>query len=343
MNYTLKIVEIRKETEDAITLCFKQPGLKKVKYLAGQYLTLIFRINGRRYVRPYSFSSCPSVDEFLEITVKRVPMGIVSNHINDVVKVGDVVEVMPPMGDFIYHPNPKIDSVYLWGAGSGITPLISLAKHILHMEPSVHVNLIFGNRNYESVICADQIGALAEKFSVNFVVKHFHTKLSVHKSNAFVVEGRISHPEVLKIIEGEKNLENSLHYICGPVGLKTSVKEALVDSSVLLENIFVEDFELIRDPKEYDDILSQSIQLDFNGDEIMLEVTKGRSILEAALDADIELPYSCQTGNCSSCLGELLSGDIRMIGLSKPRNDLGKTKILLCCSHPLSDNVHVKI
>ena len=89
--YTLTIQEIRRETEDTITLCFKQPGLRKIKYQAGQYITLIVRINGRKYARPYSFSSAPSVDVTLDVTVKRVPGGVVSNFINTELKVGDVV------------------------------------------------------------------------------------------------------------------------------------------------------------------------------------------------------------------------------------------------------------
>ena len=81
--YTLTIQEIRKETRDTITLCFKQPGIRKIRYQAGQYITLIVRINGRKYARPYSFSSSPSVDSFIEVTVKRMPDGIVSNYIHN--------------------------------------------------------------------------------------------------------------------------------------------------------------------------------------------------------------------------------------------------------------------
>jgi len=139
LNYILKVVEIRKETNDTVTLCFKQPGLKKIKYLAGQYLTLIFRINGRRYIRPYTFSSCPGVDSYLEVTVKRVENGLVSNHINDMVNVGDSIEVMPPMGDFVYKTNPTIKDVYLWSLDSGITPLLSIAKYMLFTEIESHI------------------------------------------------------------------------------------------------------------------------------------------------------------------------------------------------------------
>src|SRR3954464_7515541 len=97
-HYTLKVIELRTETTDTITVVFKQPGLKKINYVAGQYLTLIFRINGRRYIRPYSFSSAPGVDSTLNVTIKRVPGGIISNHILDKVSVGDLIETIQPMG-----------------------------------------------------------------------------------------------------------------------------------------------------------------------------------------------------------------------------------------------------
>jgi ring-1,2-phenylacetyl-CoA epoxidase subunit PaaE len=159
VNYTLKVISIRKETTDTNTIVFKQPGLKKIKYLAGQYLTLIFKINNRKYIRPYSFSSAPGFDANLEITVKRVPGGVVSNHIIDKLAVGDVVEVIEPMGDFTIH-NEFINNnthIVLWGAGSGITPLFSLAKYALQNSKAQHITLVYGNRSFESVIFDEQL------------------------------------------------------------------------------------------------------------------------------------------------------------------------------------------
>jgi len=343
MNYTLKVAEIRKETVDTVTLCFKQPGLKKIKYTAGQYLTLIFRINGRRYIRPYSFSSCFGVDSFIEVTIKRVVNGIVSNHVIDAVKEGDSIEVMPPMGDFTFDSTKGYTSVYLWGVGSGITPLIAIAKHILNYEEGVSVNLIYGNRNNESTIFLNQIAALETKFADRFFVKHFHTRLVVDENNPYVIKGRIDDEKAASILGENTNLENAAHYICGPAGLKESVKKALALKNIDADRIYSEDFELVKDPKDFEDVFSQTINLNFNGRQFELEVVKGQSILEAALNADIELPYSCQTGNCSTCKGKLVSGGSRMIGLDKKREDLAADEYLLCCTYPLTDNVHIEL
>lgn len=343
MNYTLKVIEIRKETEDTVTLCFKQPGLKKIKYEAGQYLTLILRINGRRYIRPYSFSSCPEVDSFLEITVKRVENGLVSNHINDMIQVGDSIEVMPPMGDFVYDQTQAFEDVYFWGVGSGITPLISIIKYILSKTIAVKVHLNYGNKNHESTIFKDQIEQLKIQYAGRFIVRHFHTRLFVDEALPHLIQGRIDQAKALQILDESLDEKKCAHYICGPAGLKESVKSAILNKFGNLENVFSEDFELVKDPKDLIDVHTQNVLLNFDGNAYQLEVAKGKSILEAALNADIELPYSCQTGNCSTCKGKLLDGKAKMIGLSKEREDLAIDEFLLCCTHPLTENVHIEI
>ncbi len=124
--YSLTIVDIKRETLDTCTLCFKQPGLRKIKYKAGQFITLFLKLNGRNYARAYSFSSAPSCNTLLEVTVKKVPSGIVSNYINTELNIGDVVEVSEPKGTFIVQNLDFSGTVYLWGVGSGITPLFSI-------------------------------------------------------------------------------------------------------------------------------------------------------------------------------------------------------------------------
>ena len=122
--YSLKILNIKKETGDTISIHFKQPGLKKIKYLAGQYISLILNVNGRKYIRPYSFSSSPLKDENLIITIKKIKNGIVSSFIHDNIKVGDIIEVIEPQGEYIYIKKDEIEELYFWCVGTGITPMI---------------------------------------------------------------------------------------------------------------------------------------------------------------------------------------------------------------------------
>ena len=341
-NYTLKVHDIKKETKDTITICFKQPGLKKIKYHAGQYLTLSTRINGRKYTRPYSFSSAPSVDSFLETTIKRVPNGIFSNHIHDTLQVGDIVEVMEPMGDFVYTHDEFFNSIYFWGVGSGITPLISIIKEVLISNPQAQVYLIYGNKNFESTIFLDLINELLKKYPENLKVWHFHTLYNHDEHYHIVNSGRINIEFILDLLQ-DKDVKQTKHYICGPIDLKNTIKEALGGLNCPKENIFSEDFELVRNPKDFEDIIAHNVKIHYQGNNTNVADKKGKSVLEAALDAGIELPYSCQTGSCNTCKGKLVTGELRMIGLSKERDDLEKEDYLLCCSYPLTDNILVAI
>ncbi|MGA6119740.1 FAD-binding oxidoreductase [Sphingobacterium anhuiense] len=339
--YTLSVIDVKRETSDTITLVFKQPGLRKIKYLAGQYLTLIFRINGRRYLRPYSFSSCPTTDVTLDVTVKRVHNGLVSNHIHDMVSVGDSIEVLEPMGDFGSMGISEGD-IYLWGVGSGITPLISMAKDILIQKSGVKVHLLYGNRDLENTIFLELIKTLQSLYNDRFNVIYFYTQLSVEPELPMWVRGRITKESIVKILQNQE-IQNCQHYICGPLGLKDSLISTLIELGFPRQEIFSEDFELIKDPKDFVDIHTRTVKLKFEHQDINLEVVKGKGILESALDAGVDLPYSCQTGNCSTCKAEVLHGQVKMIGLEKERVDLRVNETLLCCSYPVSDDVVVKI
>lgn len=341
--YTLTIQEIQRETDDTITICFKQPGLRKIKYLAGQYITLILRINGRKYARAYSFSSAPSVDATLDVTVKRVPGGVVSNYINDELKVGDVVEVLEPMGDFTYENCHPIQTIFLWGVGSGITPLFSIIKDVLHKFRGTAIHLIYGNKNQESTIFRNQLSLLKQEYPTVFSMTNFYSQSdNVIESNS-IHKGRISSEFVTNLVAQQKNVNESFHYICGPKGLKDTIQSSLMDLDVPSSSIFVEEFELVIDPKELEDIKDSKVTVFFQGEQSEIFVPKGKSILDVALDNDIELPYSCQTGNCSTCKGKLKEGQLKMLGLTKEREDLSQDEFLLCCSYPLVSEVNIEV
>lgn len=340
--YTLKVQEIRQEIADTITLCFKQPGLKKIKYLAGQYLTLSFRINGRRYSRPYSFSSAPTVDGLLETTIKRVPNGIISNYVNDTIQIGDVVEVLEPMGDFIYTHDEVTKVLYLWGVGSGITPLFSILKEVLVVQPLVQVRLVYGNKNVNSTIFQAKLDELLAKYSDRLQVWHFHTQSEASTFNSFVKSGRINAEFIINLLHGEE-IAKTKHYICGPIGMKETIKTVLQTLQCPENAIFSEDFELVKNPKDFEQISTQEVTVAFENIATTLTVEKGKSVLEAALDAGLELPYSCQTGSCDTCKATLKTGSMRMIGLTKERHDLESNEFLLCCSHPLTEGVCIEI
>ena len=272
-NYSLTILEIIQETDDTKTFVFKNPIFNKIKYEAGQYLTLLLRINGRKYVRPYSFSSTPLVDSLLSITVKRVSNGIVSNYIYNSFKVGDVIEVMEPKGDFLLNKKESIYSIYFWGVGSGITPLFSLIKEVLNSRPNTVVHLVYGNKNKDSTIFKTQLKKLQEEHPLVFNMSIFYSQEDTFELNDTNHKGRITSTFVANLLSKNKNTKESLHYICGPFGLKELIKNKLQDLEVSMSSIFTEDFELTIDPKELSDvedckaIIDAFIETPFSNDE----------------------------------------------------------------------------
>ena len=340
--YTLKVHDIKQETKDTVTLCFKQPGLKKIKYRAGQYLTLSLRINRRKYFRPYSFSSAPSVDSFLETTIKRVPGGTVSNFINDEIKIGDSIEVLEPMGDFVFDENEAIETIYFWGVGSGITPLISMIKEVLITKPLIKIHLVYGNKKDDTTLFLLLIKELASTYPATFTFTLFYSQTEMNEDTIQVKGGRIHQSFIIDLVK-DSEVSKTLHYICGPSDLKETIKKTLTILKYPNSNIFSEDFELVIDPKDFEDILTQNVTISFRGVEKQLVVLKGKSILDVALDAGIEVPYSCQTGSCNTCKGKLIRGKMKMLGLTGKREDLNQDEYLLCCSYPLSDNVYLEI
>jgi ring-1,2-phenylacetyl-CoA epoxidase subunit PaaE len=268
----------------------------------------------------------------------------VSNYIIDKLNVGDLVEVMEPMGDFTLSNDYVMPEthVFLWGAGSGITPLMSIAKYALYNKLAHHVTLVYGNRTSESVIFYDKIKSLKGHYKDTFTALHFHTLPAISADNPDVIQGRIDPDKVLSALKLEDDLNSSVHYVCGPVGLKESVKGALLKLGINRQRIFCEDFEIERDPKEFENIVTRSVSINKNGHKTAVEVIKGKSILEAGLDSLLELSYSCQTGNCTVCKATLIKGEIKMIGAQKIDN-LKTGECLLCCSFPVDDNVEVGV
>ncbi|RYY08296.1 MAG: 2Fe-2S iron-sulfur cluster binding domain-containing protein [Sphingobacteriaceae bacterium] len=343
LQFTLKVVKIQPETKDTITVCFKQPGLKKVKYLAGQYLTLIFRINGRIYHRPYSFSSAPNIDSNLNITVKRVPDGIVSNYIVDNLKIGDVVEVLEPMGDFILEDKNILNENHLvfWGAGSGITPLFSIIRYALNKNLVKYITLVYGNRNQETAIFYQAINELQKQYSSNFSVKYFYTDFTSIETNPTITQGRINAQNIVELVKNSSDFD-TYHYICGPVGLSDLVKNTLQTQGVYHDHIFSENFELNVNPKVFEEISAQTVLIRKADQEYYVNVAKGETILEAGLNAMVDLSYSCQTGNCLLCKARLLAGELKSI-VTSSNLFLEKDECLLCCSLPLTNNIKLLV
>ena len=352
--YFLKVKEIERETPDAVTIHFWHPLNEVISYKPGQFITLLLPMNGEKIRRSYSMSSSPYTDVSLAVSVKAVPGGLMSNYLNEQLKVGDILEVMEPMGHFttdLLAENKR--TVVFIGAGSGITPLISIAKSVLMVEPDSNVILIYGNRDEQSILFREKLEQLTEKYESRFRLVH---TLSQPASPAWKGEsGRLNRSHILKILEQfpEVDVRHAEYFICGPEGM---MEEALVALQVLQvdsQKIHKESFASANTLKAQGEVMvheedgslkKREITVLYEGSEFKVTVEPHQSILEAALEMDIDLPYSCQAGMCTACLGRCVSGKVQLDeedALSEAERNAGF--ILTCVAHPMSDDVIVEV
>lgn len=349
--YFLKVKEVKKDTEDAVTITFWHPLNEVIMYKPGQFLTVIVDPGtGKKERRSYSMCTSPYTDISPAITVKRIAGGLVSNFLYDHVKPGDVLEVMEPMGVFTFNPNSeKKREVVLIAAGSGITPLISIAKAALIVEPETRVVLLYGNRSEGSVLFKDELDALERKYKDRLVVIHSLSQPSADWSGHV---GRLTKPKVLKLLDEVEALEfsNAEVYLCGPEEMMEDARRALDVSGFRPEKIHRESFLPAgssghdQDPAEIGEaIVKREIVLRYEGSEYRLTVQPHESVLEAALNNDIDLPYSCQAGMCTACIARTVSGEVHLDEREALTDaELADGYILTCCAHPLTDDVVIE-
>jgi ring-1,2-phenylacetyl-CoA epoxidase subunit PaaE len=346
--YNLKVKEVIEETPEAITIRFKQPLFRKVKYKAGQFLTLITNIDGTTHRRSYSMCSTPNLDSDIAVTVKRLEGGLVSNYLNDNLEAKQSMQVMEPMGNFIVEPNKELKRhIVLIGAGSGITPLMSILRGILFFEPESQVSLLYGNRKEESVIYGKQLQELKEKFADRFELIYSYTQPSPGWGG---FTGRIDEQMVVNVLNRlPKTPPADTHYfLCGPAGVIDAGEAALKRLKVNKSNIHHESFYSTTPDEAVEaatsELKEQLVKIIVDGETHEVMVPPSKSILDAGLDEGVDMPFSCQSGVCTACRGRCLTGKVQMVegdGLSAAEIEEGY--VLTCVGHPLTDNVVVEI
>lgn len=313
----LKIVEVVKETADAITIHFKQPFWSKLKYSSGQFLTLLVHIDGKIERRCYSLNSAPKVDKTISVTVKRIKDGKVSNHLFNTVKAGDKMKVLHPMGEFKLTPDPKSKRhIVLFGAGSGITPLMSILKTVIHEEPNSVVSLFYGNRDEESIIFNVELTALAEANKDRLNLVHI---LEEPGDFADCYKGRVERSQVPELMKQVPQFPfgQTECYICGPSGMMIEAEEGLKAAGIPDQNINIEKFSApppsAEEAKSVGVFLeNREVVIEVKGKQHRIPVQANRTILDAALDEKLKLPYVCLDGICGSCKAERVSGEVHM-------------------------------
>jgi ring-1,2-phenylacetyl-CoA epoxidase subunit PaaE len=343
---TLKVKEVKRETADAVSITFDIPeNLKSdYKYIQGQYLTLKMMLNNEDIRRSYSVCSSPYLNEDLRVAVKAVEGGRMSTYVNTKLKSGDIIDVMTPMGSFHSKLDAKQSKKYvLFAGGSGITPMLSHIKSILNQEPSSSITLVYANKNIASTIFHNDLKALEnDRFNRIDVLEEGAT-------DAFY-EGMLTKEKCRAIIEKHLDLNNTNEiFICGPGPMMENVKAVLETLQIAKEKIHIEYFSAVIADIEKAEVKAVDTNANVNANITILQygiettfklATKGMSVLDAAVQAGVDAPFSCKGAVCCTCRGKVLEGQVKMdANFALTDKEVEEGFILTCQSHPLTERV----
>lgn len=336
----VRVREVIHETADACSFVVEpeEEAAASFEYRAGQFLTVRVPDVGTGAARCYSLSSSPYSDPAMKFTVKRVQGGHGSNWLCDTVSTGDELEVLPPAGTFT--PSSLDEPVALIAGGSGITPVIAIAKSIL-FGGSGDVVLIYANRDEASVIFADELRALESEFGDRFTVLHILESLQGYPTRRTLT--LLLHPFTGRDV-----------YICGPTPLMSLAAEVCAEAGIPGTRVHSERFLSIRqdpfavepaagsDENTAEDIACM-VRVSIDGADHVVPWTAGRKLLDALLSAGIDAPYSCREGACSACVCSLKSGRVHLAHNEVLADeDLADGYILTCQAEPVTDEISIE-
>lgn len=316
--YQIKVKEVRREIEDAVSVAFDIPeGLMSTfTFSPGQYVTLKTNVQGEELRRSYSICSAPHEGE-LRVAIKQIEGGKFSTYANQTLKEGDSLEAMPPMGNFKWSQGAEPSHLVGWAAGSGITPMMSIAKTVLQSDEHSTFTLFYGNKNSNSIIFKDELEDLKNSFVDRLEVHHI---LSREDQGSDATSGRIDGDKVKSFNHKFFDINTATgHYLCGPLGMIESVTETLQELGTAKDKIHFELFNTTSSSsaKQKETASSSSgrssVTVVLDGEETHFEMKGKEYLLDAALDAGADVPYACKGAVCCTCRAKVLEGSAEMV------------------------------
>ncbi|MFD2542875.1 2Fe-2S iron-sulfur cluster-binding protein [Lacinutrix gracilariae] len=341
--HTLTIKDIQRETEKAVTISFNVPeNLKEAfAFKAGQYITIKTIINGNEVRRDYSLCASPKSGE-LKVAVKEVKGGTFSAYANNTLQVGDTLEVASPKGRFVFTPNDAITkNIAAFAAGSGITPILSIIKCALEEEVHSKVILVYGNKSSKETMFLKELLDLQHSYKDRFSIQFLFSQ----EDEDDAIFGRIEKSTVNYVMKNKhKNIDIDAFYLCGPEAMIYTVKDVLTEHEIPKERIHFELFKAAKTVALDEEVASGNTEITITVDDETetFTMSQKQTILEAALDKDLDAPYSCQGGICSSCIARVTEGEATMRQNNiLTESELAEGLILTCQAHPTTPKVSV--
>lgn len=334
--HELQVSAVIRETPECSSFELRVPAAleEAFRYRAGQHLTLELPWDPFKLTRCYSLSSCPDLGETLKIGVKRVEGGRISNWLNDNLKAGDSIMASVPEGRFVLDPDSRSGApLFLFAAGSGITPIIALLKSALKTTKR-SITLLYANQDAGSVIYGAEVSQLAAEHPGRLVL-HLHFDSTNGYLEQSDVRALLHHSDIAEF------------YICGPEPFMALVEKTLDEAGVHEELVYIERFVSPADPdRVHADAVDEaslespgSFSLWLDGRSRTVPYAKGKTLLECAQDAGLDPSHSCESGYCGSCMAHVNTGKVYMrTHEALSDRDIARGVALLCQSLPASSD-----
>lgn len=323
----LRVAEVIQETPTVRSYVLEPvDAAAPLRFRAGQHLTLLVDIDGVTHRRCYSFSSAPAADARPSITVRRAPEGRVSRHLQQTVRAGDTLLATEPAGEFTLPTDPAASRLVAFVAGGvGVTPLIGLAESLLRDEPASRAILLCGNRSEDEIIFRGRIAALEAAYGPRLSVRH---ALDAPPAGWTGITGVL---DGARVREAMGDARADAYYVCGPEAMMRGVCDALAGAGVAPERIRIERFAYASIAKA---LPAHPAEVTFAASGRRVTAKPGQTILQAGLEAGVDLPYSCTMGGCGACRVKKSGGDVVT---SEPNcltdRERDEGYILACCSY----------
>lgn len=345
----LKIVNHQLMPGDNVVIKFEAENGEKIKYQPGQFLVFSFTINGKEVRRSYSICSTPYLDEPLAIGVKLVENGEITKFLHHKIGVGDELQALHPSGIFTYSPQPTLKrTIFLFAAGIGITPIYSILKTALVAEEQSKIVLVYSNKTVNDTLFYDELKAWEEKYPDRLKV------IYIFSDTKNLLKARLNNVRIEHIVNNfmEFDKKDALFYTCGPINYMVLCRITLRALGFPQEQIKRETYFIPEDEVDEDDMTEKApkdtntytVIIDYGDKTYHLDVPYHKRILDVALAQNINLPYSCRAGMCSTCTSTCTSGGVRMeYNEVLTDEEIENGRVLICTGHPTANNTHIVI